>query len=116
MTDLFTFADAKQRRDTGMARAAVAQEQKSPRWSEIAYAAIEAIARRQLTVHVDDVLRAGIPKPQHPNAYGAVWLRAVRNGIIQRSAETRPCTVDPAKHAHRYSVYFSRIHDPRCAP
>lgn len=113
MTDLFTFAEAKQRRDTGMARAAEAQGEK---WSDIAYTAIERVARRQVTVHVDDILRENIPAPAHPNAFGSVWLRAIKRGIIQRSNQTKPCTVDPAKHAHRYVVYFSRICDPRCAP
>lgn len=113
MTDLFTYAEAKQRRDTGVARAAEAQ---GPRWVEIAYAAIERVALRQITVHIDDVIREGVPKPHHFNAMGSVWLRAIKRGIIQRSNQTKPCTVDPAKHAHQYPIYFSRICDPRCAP
>lgn len=110
MTDLFAYADAKALRDIGMTRASQAQGKP---WSEVAYAAIERVARRQVTVHIDDVLREGIPAPHHPNAFGAVWMRAIRNQIIQRSVETRPCTVDRGKHAHRYVVYFSRICDPR---
>lgn len=110
-TDLFAYAAAKALRDVGMSRAERAQGQ---RWSDIAYAAIERVARRQVHVHVDDVLREGVPPPAHFNAWGAAWLRAIRNGLIQRSNQTRPCTVDPNKHAHRYVIYFSRIHDPRC--
>ena len=109
--DMISYIEAQRRRDEGVALAANAQGQ---RWSDRAYQAIEAIARRSVHVHIDQVLRAGVPRPDHPNAWGAVWLRAIRAGIIQRSAETRPCTVDPGKHAHRYTVYFSRIHDPRC--
>jgi hypothetical protein len=107
---------ARDRRDHGMALASHAQERKAPRWTDIAYAAIEDIARRQIHVHVDDVLQAGVPRPKHPNAWGAVWMRAIRNDIIQRTNQTRLCTVDPGKNAHRYPVYFSRIHDPRCTP
>lgn len=109
--DLFAYAEAKRRRDEGMSLASTAQGQQ---WSDLAYAAIEAIARRQFYVHIDDVLRANVPQPERPNAWGSVWMRAIRNGIIQRSIETRPCTVDRKKNAHRYSVYFSRIYDPRC--
>lgn len=112
MTDLFAYADARALRDIGMARASQAQGKP---WADVAYAAIERIARRQVTVHIDDVLQEGIAQPHHHNAWGAVWLRAIRNQIIQRSNQTRPCTVDRGKHAHRYTVYFSRIYDPRCA-
>lgn len=111
MTDLFEFAEAKRRREAGMSLAATAQGQ---RWCDLAYAAIDAIARRQFHIHIDDVLCVGIPQPEHFNSWGAVWMRAIRNGIIQRTTETRPCTVDPGKNAHRYPVYFSRIYDPRC--
>ena len=103
MTDLFAYAEAKRRRDEGMALAADAQGQ---RWSDLAYAAIEAIARRQFYVHIDDVLRANVPQPERPNAWGSVWMRAIRNGIIQRSVETRPCTVDPKKTCAQLSCVF----------
>jgi hypothetical protein len=107
---------ARKDRDAGMSRASDAQDRKVPGWADLAYAAIETVARTQATVHIDDVLRLGIPQPKHPNAMGAVWLRAIRNEIIQRSNQTRPCSVDRRKHAHQYPVYFSRICDPRCAP
>jgi hypothetical protein len=106
---------ARLRRDDGMAMASQAQDETQPNWSQIAYQAIENIARRQVHIHIDHVLCAGVPQPHHPNAWGSVWMRAIRNGIIQRSSETRPCTVDPIKNAHRYPVYFSRIYDPRTA-
>lgn len=101
------FAWAKDRRDVGMTRAAQAQ---GIPWSALAYGAIERVARRQAHVHIDDVLREGVPQPHHFNAWGAVWMRAIRDGVIQRSNQTKPCTVDPLKNAHRYPVYFSRIY------
>jgi hypothetical protein len=113
MTDLFAYA--QQLRDRGMDVAVSAQDAEVPRWSDIAYAAIERVARRQIHVHIDDVISENVPKPAHANAWGAVWTRAIRNGIIQRSNETRPCKTDVSKHCHRYFIYFSRIHDPRCA-
>lgn len=104
---------ARSLRDTGMARA---QQAQGPEWSELAYAAIERVARRQVHVHVDHVLSEDIPEPHSPNAWGAVWMRAIRNGVIQRSNQVRPCTVHKRKHAHLYPVYLSLIHDPRCSP
>lgn len=105
--DLFAWDEAQRRRDRGMQLAANAQGQ---RWADIAYAAIERIARRQVHVHIDDVLRAGVPQPEHPNAWGGPWMRAIRRGVIQRSNQTKPCTVDKRKHAHQYPVYFSRVY------
>jgi hypothetical protein len=115
MTDLFAFAEAKRQRDAGMNIAVDAQDAEVPRWSDIAYAAIERVARRQIHVHVDDVIGENVPRPAHTNAWGAVWTRAIRAGIIQRSNQVRPCRTDPKKHAHQSPVYYSRIYDPRCA-
>lgn len=106
MTDLFTYAEAKAQRDAGMARA----EAHSPIFAVAAYAAIERVSRRQAHVHVDDILAENVPEPNHPNAWGAVWAKAIRAGIIQRSNQTRPCATDPKKHAHQYPIYFSRIY------
>jgi hypothetical protein len=112
--DLFAFAQA--RRDAGMAQA---EANARPDFSAAAFAAIERVARQQVHVHIDAVLAAmavtGAPAPHHPNAWGPVWLRAIRSGIIQRTTETRPCQSDPKKNAHRYPVYFSLIFDPRAA-
>lgn len=112
----FDLDGARQRRDTGMALAAAAQDHDEPRWTDIAYAAIERVARRQPHVHVDDVLAENVPPPAHYNAWGACWMRAIKRGIIQRSNQSRPCRTDSGKHAHQYPIYFSRIHDPRYQP
>ena len=104
--DLFT---ARQRRDTGMARAAAAQERATPDFAAGAASAIYWLARCQPTVHIDDLLRAAPTlRPSHFNAWGAVWRAAVRAGWIERNGEYRP-SADPTKHAHMYPVYNSRI-------
>jgi len=102
--DLLEYARA--RRDLGMDRAAEAQGKP---WAEIAYAAIERVARRQLEVHVDDVLAEGVPTPRHYNAWGAIWVRAIKNATIQRTNQTRLCATDKRKNAHRYPIYRSLI-------
>lgn len=108
--DLFSHAEsAEQRKRAGMKLALVAQNEKAPEWAELAYRTIVAIAQRQATVHIDDVLRADIPQPEHPNAGGSVWQRAIREGVIVHSGRVRPCTADARKNKHQYPIYTSRI-------
>ncbi len=102
---LFDHAAALALRDEGMERAA----EHSPRFADAAYAAIERIARRQLVLFTDDLTDElhGL-KPNHPNCYGSIWMRAVRNRLIQRTKETR-MSRDPKKHGHQQPIYFSLI-------
>lgn len=104
-------------RDEGMALAAEAQDLDLPDWRRSALAAIETVARRQPTVHVDDVARyveGWLPEPNHPNVWGTVWLSAIRKGFIRRSGEVRPAGASYSPHAHKhgraYPVYASLLH------
>jgi len=93
-------------RDLGIDRAASA-EARQPELSLGSFAAIVRIAKRQATVHVDDVLRECHVRPKHFNAWGAVWMRAIRTQIIEHTGELRPCRTDGGKHRHNYPVYRS---------
>ena len=106
--DLFNWAEGQARRDDGMARAAEAQEREVAGWGERAYQAIVTLAHARPTVHVDDVLGIFDEPPQHPTAWGTVWSRALKAGIIERSGMTRQSR-DPRKHRHVYPVYRSRV-------
>jgi hypothetical protein len=99
--------DLKQR---GMFLATAAQEFVSPLWSERAFNAIVRLARVNATVHVDDVLRFFHEKPSHPNAWGAVYSRAIREHVIQHSGRVKACTSDPTKHKHLSPIYTSLIY------
>jgi hypothetical protein len=57
-------------------------------------------------VHVDDVLAIFGEAPAHPNAWGAVWARAIRDGVIRRGSLVRESRA-PRKHRHCYPVYVS---------
>ncbi|MGX9392543.1 hypothetical protein ACWX0K_20450 [Nitrobacteraceae bacterium UC4446_H13] len=105
--DLFDWA--KHRRDAGMTEAAFAEVFTNPDFGEAAYAAICHVARRQCEVHVDHVLPLIRVKPAHPNAFGAVWMRAIKDGVIVRTGTVRPCKTDPLKRAHQYPVYASGL-------
>jgi len=107
MSQLDLFA-ARHRRDTGMARAAAAQERATPCFADGAASAIYWLARCQPTVHIDDLLAACSLRPAHFNAWGAVWKHAIRQGWIERSGEYRPSR-DPKKNSHNYCVYTSKI-------
>jgi hypothetical protein len=106
--DLFSWADGAALRDGGMTTAAEAQERVAPGWADRAYHAIVVAARTSASVHVDDVLRIFPEPPEHPNAWGAVWSRAIRNGVISRSGLVREAQ-DRRKHRHQYPVYASAI-------
>lgn len=110
VSDLFEFArdlEARQLRERGMALAANAQDRAEPSWSDTAFDAIVTVARRQTNLHVDDIIKR-VSQPAHHNAWGAVWMRAIKRGVIAATDQRRPSS-DPKKHAHKYPVYRSLI-------
>ena len=110
MTDLFDWREGAELRDRGMAVAEAAQERDAPGWSDRAYAAIVRVARAQPTVHIDDVrLVFDEEAPGHPRAWGAVWARAIRDGVIEPTGMVRK-TTDPRKHCHPCPVYRSLVY------
>lgn len=104
--DLFAFAEL--RRDQGMGLAADAQDHVEPAWGETAFAVLELLAKRRPFIHVDDMLPL-VSAPDHPNAFGAIWMKAIRRRIIEHSGQTRP-SKDPKKHAHQYPIYRSLVY------
>lgn len=109
--DDYTARQAVAARDVGMVAAEFAEASTGSNFAEVAYAAICHVARRQSEVHVDDVLRFCKVRPSHPNAWGAVWMRAIKDGTLLKSDSDRyrPCESDPGKHKHQYRVYSSGI-------
>ena len=103
--DLFT---ARERRNTGMARAAAAQKRATPDFAAGAASAIYWLARCQPTVHIDDLMAACSLRPAHFNAWGHVWRAAVKAGWIERNGEYRPSR-DVLKRCHLYPVYRSKL-------
>lgn len=107
---LLDLMEGQRRRERGMALASAAQETSSPGFAEQAYAAIVTLARTQEFIFVDDLLGM-VAEPEHYNAWGAVWARAQRRGVIERTAQTRIST-QPKKQGHRYFLYRSKIYQP----
>lgn len=98
---------AEELRNRGMSLASGAQAHAEPEWAEVAFQVIVKVARQKSTVHVDDVWPIA-PNPKHPNAWGAVWMRAIKGRIIEKT-EKRKHSIAPRKHKHEYPVYRSLI-------
>lgn len=100
------YEKGKTKREFGMDLAA----SNSPVFSHLAYKAIYNLALTHPTLHIDDVLqKADVPTPKSPNAWGSVWMKAIRTGVLERTSELRPCRTDSKKHVHQYPVYKSCI-------
>lgn len=106
---LFDYGEACRLKAEGMARATA----HAPNFSEVAYAALVRIAKRQRVLFADDLIAElnGL-KPNHPNAIGPCWQRAVHEGVIQRTNQVKPSHV-ASKRARLCPVYLSLILDPR---
>jgi hypothetical protein len=98
---------AEDLRNRGMTLASRAQDHVELAWSEQAFQAIVKVARCQSTVHVDDIWPKVAP-PHHHNAWGAVWMRAIKGRIIEKT-DGRRHSIAPRKHKHEYPVYRSLI-------
>lgn len=93
-------------RDEGMARASAAV---GPVWREHAFLALRDLAREKPTVFVDDLYARVEWQPRSPNAWGSVWQRAIREGLIRKTGRTAPSKLR-GKHAHHYPVYESLVY------
>lgn len=102
-------------RDAGMVEAEFAETLTGSDYSEALYASICHVARRQVEVHIDDVLRHCKVQASHPNAAGSAWVRAIKDGVIERTGMVRPCVSDKIKRVHNYPVYRSGLFHGRDA-
>jgi len=101
--------EAVRLRDVGMVEAELAETLTGSNFSELAYAAICHVARRQSEVHIDDLLRYLKVRPSHPNCMGQIWRRAIKDGVLLKTNTIRPCLSDKGKHLHAYPVYASGL-------
>lgn len=103
---LFDAAKGVAARDAGMALAELAETMENPDFSTEALNAIRRVAKRQETLFVDDVLAECKAKPSHFNAWGIVWVRAIKERIIIATNQVKHSR-DPKKNRHAYRVYRS---------
>ncbi len=105
---LFEHAAAAEaaKRDEGIARATSGQP---IGWPEYAYSVLVELARTNQTVHVDQFVPALQWQGGHPNAMGGVWLKAIKNGVLDREPVAYEPTRLPGKHLHRSPRYRSLV-------
>jgi hypothetical protein len=86
MTDLFSYAEQQAR--LGMARAVAAADRRIPLWSEEAFAFLRNFASTHPSFISEDVSDAhegaGFPQPGNLRAWGAIYRRAVKAGLIRQ--------------------------------
>ena len=95
--DLFDHAKhmerARRLRDTGMAVALDHAEVTTPDWADMAYAFLVEFAQQHPTFISEDVSGAskvaGFPQPPTDRAWGAVYLRASKAGVIVQDGTGR---------------------------
>lgn len=77
-------------------------------WTELAYEAVEQVARRQLEFTPDDIWATGLQKPEEARALGGVMSSARRRGIIEKTGRVQP-TTQPESHGTDVTIWRSLI-------
>lgn len=94
-------AAAKEARDTGMALSSGRAERTFPGWKDMAFAYVELYARTHESFFpfelVADFERDGYMLPPDDRAFGHVFMRAAKEGLIVRNSNI-------AKHPRRHAV------------
>lgn len=85
----FAAPSGREARDAGIERARISTERKTPGWSETAYGyLLEYLATHTGDFRGEQVREfahgRGCPQPAHKRAWGAVFVRAAREGKIEK--------------------------------
>ena len=95
--------EAREARDAGIEMAATHANALEPRWTDRAYVALVAYCRfnRDKRFSSEDVRdyahnTCGLPEPAHRRAWGSIFQRAARVGLIQKVGITE----SRAAHCH----------------
>lgn len=83
----FDWDAARSERDAGMMRAAQHAEELQPKWGELAYDFLCEFAKRHSSFISEDVSDAtkgsDFPQPPTDRAWGSVYRRAAKDGLIR---------------------------------
>ena len=104
--------DARAARDAGIGLAADHANAVEPRWTDRAYCVLVAYCRwKPGTTFTSEMVRdyahntCGLPEPAHRRAWGSVFQRAARVGMIQEAGITE----SRAAHCHCSHVGLWRV-------
>lgn len=88
-----TYAEAQAAAAHGIGRALNTTLKKNPEWAAKAYAFLEAFARENETFISEDVSdlsrKTDFPQPHTDRAWGAIYLRAAKSGLIRQEGVGR---------------------------
>jgi hypothetical protein len=88
MTDQFNIEFARQARDKGIKRAVDHADKDTEKWSDIAYGFLKEFIRIQKQSFLAEDFRMAvtelIPEPPHNRAFGGLFMRAAKAGLITR--------------------------------
>ena len=95
------FTAARAARDEGIQRAQARADRDVPEWSEVALGCLKRFAALHATLTAEEVRdyayrEIGLPKPANERAWGGVFLRARKDGIIAEGVMER--AKDPRVH------------------
>ena len=106
----FDFEAARKARDAGIRRAVDHAEDVTPKWADRAYDFLQGYLRTNERLTSEDVREAAkglVPEPPSLRAWGGVFQRAARAGLIERAGYGT--ARDPRVHMNVVTVWQSRL-------
>lgn len=106
------FETARRKRDEGIQRAIDHAEVVTPRWGDTAWSFLVDYARANLSFTAEDARQAAeragaVPPPPDKRAWGGVFQRASRAGLIQRIGFVT--ARDPKVHCNNIALWRSSV-------
>lgn len=97
-------------KDHGMLLASEAEDRERAWWRHHALERLRDLAELSEFLDSDDLRDWGVEEPKHPNAWGSVWQKAVKEGWIEEAVgQQRRKSQRPTAHASKMTVYRSLI-------
>lgn len=100
--DLFDLDEGRKARDEGIQRVSGVNYDPHAAWRDHAKAWVTSRARDPGEFGADD-LRKDVGAPMKGNAMGAIWMWAVKTGVVIRTGDRLSAV--KSNHAHRQGLY-----------
>lgn len=104
-----TLESARQERDQKMQQALDHAEAETRAWGELALAYLRWYAERHDRFpgwFVTQTAGLSVPTPPTPKAWGAIFTKAARDGLIRKDGYTQ----DPNRHANPCPIWASNVY------
>jgi len=108
--------EGRQLAKEGAERATEHAEKVDPGWKKEAYSVIYGIAQQNEFLNADDVWKGakrwGLPEPPDNRAWGSIWVRAKRAGVVEKTGRFTT-TKRPVAHRMDIPIYRSLIYQEK---